>query len=363
MKEELERILREANQLKEKIKSLQELESFRIKFLGRKGILKDYLGRIIKLPQEEKKKLGQELNFIKTEIEAIIKELDVKLKKEKIIKFDFRHPGKKPLIGHLNLITLSLQKIKKIFLGLGFSIVDSPEIVSEYNNFDALNIPAEHPARDLWDTLWIKTRIDADQNTDRRGSKKNISVNQCGNPQESALLLRAHTSAYQVPFIETHQPPFRIIIPGKVFRYEATDRTHDFEFHQLEGLAVDKSANLAELKGVVEKFFSEFFGKKLKVRLRPGYFPFVEPGLEIDLECVFCQNQKKHCLTCKNTKFIEIAGAGMIHPYVLKQGGLDLKEHSGYAFGFGLDRIIMLKYGIDDIRLFHLADLRFIKQF
>ncbi|MEK7673800.1 MAG: phenylalanine--tRNA ligase subunit alpha [Patescibacteria group bacterium] len=340
MKEQLERILIEANQIRDRIKNSHELEDFRVKFLGRKGILKDCLDKIVEFEEEERKNLGKYLNFIKNEVEKIVEDLEIKFKEIKTTKFDFRHPGKKPLIGNLHLISISFEKIKKIFMGLGFSVADSSEIVNEYECFDSLNIPSSHPARDLQDTLWVDS------------SNSRLKNN---------LLFRTQTSAHQVKFMKENKPPFRIIIPGKVFRQEATDRSHDFEFHQLEGLAVAENANLTELKGIFEKFFSEFFEEKLKVRFRPGYFPFVEPGLEVDLGCLFCAG--KGCLTCKNSGFIEVAGAGMVHPVVLENGGINSKENYGYAFGFGLNRIIMLKYKIDDIRLFHSSDLRFIKQF
>lgn len=352
MKEELKRILEEANLLKEKIKSADELENFRIKFLGRKGILREYLKKITDLPDEEKKSIGKYLNHIKNELEKIISDLQSKVKKEKTTQFDFRHPGKRPLIGHLHPINLALQKIEKIFTGIGFSMVDSPEIVTEYENFDSLNMPKNHPARDMQDTLWISQKSPS---RSRRAEAEKIQNS------KSSYLFRTQTSSHQVAYMQNNKLPFRIIVPGKAFRHDASDRTHDFEFNQLEGLAIGNGADLSELKGVLEYFFSQFFGKKLTTRFRTGYFPFVEPGLEVDLECIFCN--RKGCRTCKNTGFIEVAGAGMVHPCVLKEGGLDIKENYGYAFGFGLDRMVMLKYQIDDIRLLHSSDLRFIKQF
>lgn len=343
-KNELDSLLDEIYKLKEKIKNSKDLENFRIKFLGRRGVLSSYFKKLKEIPEEDRPKIGEYLNHIKKETLKIFDELSQKIKKEEKLYFDFRHPGKDILIGHLHPITISIYEIRKIFVKLGFSVVDFPEIVTEYENFDSLNLPQTHPAREMWDTLWI----------DSPSSKKRY-------------LLKTHTSAFQNKFMKENMPPFRVITIGKVFRREATDMTHDFEFHQFDGLAIGKDATLGELKGVCEKFFSEFFSKKLKIRFRLGYFPFVEPGLEIDLQCIFCDGKGKIgnsiCTRCKGTGFLEIAGAGMVHPFVIKEAGLDPKQNFGYAFGFGLERLVMLKYKIDDIRLFHSGDLRFIRQF
>jgi phenylalanyl-tRNA synthetase alpha chain len=268
------------------------------------------------------------------------------LKKKEIlstlqIKFDFEHPGKEIKIGKEHLISQTIEEISKIFTQLGFSVVDYHQIVDEKENFDYLNIPENHPARDLWDTLWVKSR------KPEAGSKN--------------LLFRTHTSAFQIPILKKFGVPVRAVIAGKVFRYEATDKTHDFEFYQFDGLSISENSNLANLRYVVEKFFERFFYQEIQIRFRPGYFPFVEPGLEIDLGCIFCK--QKGCSVCKNSGFVEIAGAGMVHNFVLKSAGVDYKKYQGYAFGFGIDRLIMLKHNIDDIRILHSSDLRFIRQF
>jgi len=238
--------------------------------------------------------------------------------------------------GHLHPLSQIIQEIGTIFTSLGFEIVLGPEIETEYYNFNALNIPRDHPARDLWDTFWLK-------------------------PMSEKKLLRTHTSPVQIRYMETHKPPFQIIVPGKVFRYEATDRTHEAQFYQVEGLAVAKDITLANLKAVLEHFFQEFFDKKINVRFRPSYFPFVEPGVEVDMSCFKCKGSG--CSLCKKTGWIEIMGAGMVHPNVLENVGIHPRVWRGFAFGTGVDRLAMLKYGIDDVRLFYNGDLRFVNQF
>lgn len=236
---------------------------------------------------------------------------------------DVTAPGKRPERGHLHPLTLVQQKAADIFTSIGFEIAEGPELETEYYNFNALNIPQYHPARDLMDTFWTKDN----------------------------KLMRTHTSSVQVRYMETHQPPFRIIVPGRVFRYEATDASHEIQFYQLEGLMVGKKITLANLKGVMETFFQKFFNSKdIEVRLRPSYFPFVEPGVEVDMRR-------------KKGKWMEVAGAGMVHPKVLQNVKIDPREWQGFAFGMGIDRLAMLKYKINDIRLFYSGDLRFIKQF
>ncbi len=331
--QKLAKILDEA--LNKEIKSIEELEKARIYYLGRKGVLRQFFEELKNLPEEKRKILGARLNEIKEAIANHFNNLREKFESISEIKFDFRHPGLSPNVGCQHLITKNLEEIYEIFLNLGFQIADFKEIVTEYENFDSLNIPPNHPARDLWDTLWVKS------------NKK--------------LLFRTHTSAHQVEFIRTHKPPFRVIIPGKVFRHEAIDRTHLFQFHQIEGLSIAPDANLQTLKGVLKYFFDNFFETKIEVVFRTSYFPFVEPGLEVYISCAICK--KKGCAICKFSGYLEIAGAGMIHPFVLSEASLNHKNYVGYAFGCGLERLIMLKYQIDDIRLFYENDLRFIRQF
>jgi phenylalanyl-tRNA synthetase alpha chain len=238
--------------------------------------------------------------------------------------------------GHIHPLTLVLKDINRIFTEMGFSIAGGPEIETEFYNFDTLNIPEHHPARDMWDTFWLK-------------------------PLNARKLLRTHTSPVQVRFMEANKPPIKIIAPGKVFRHEATDATHEAQFYQLEGLVVGENISIANLKWTLEEFFEKLFNKKTSVRLRPSYFPFVEPGVEIDMQCFKCGGDG--CNVCKGTGFIEIMGAGLVHPKVLESSGIDSKKYSGFAFGCGVDRLVMLKYGVDDVRLLYQGDLRLINQF
>ncbi len=240
--------------------------------------------------------------------------------------------------GHLHPLSIVTSDIHKIFTEMGFTIASGPEIETEFYNFDSLNIPEHHPARDMWDTFWLK-------------------------PLNAKKLLRTHTSPVQVRYMEKNKPPLRIIAPGKVFRHEATDATHEAQFYQLEGLVVGENISLANLKGTLEEFFEKFFGKKTGLRLRPSYFPFVEPGVEIDMTCFKCDGKDSKCSVCKGTGFIEILGAGVVHPKVLESSGIDSKKYSGFAFGGGIDRMAMLKYGIEDVRLLYQGDLRLVNQF
>lgn len=237
--------------------------------------------------------------------------------------------------GHYHPLSIVQRDIARIFHAMGFTVADGPEIETEQYNFDVLNIPKHHPARDLWDTFWLK----------------------------DGRLLRTHTSPVQARYMETHTPPIRIIAPGKVYRHEATDATHEAQFYQLEGLMVDEHTSLATLRFVLEKFFSEFFGKTLEARLRPSFFPFVEPGVEVDMSCFACARNGSPCSVCKGTGWVEIMGAGMVHPVVLENVGIDPKKYHGFAFGSGIERLAMLKYGVPDIRLFHNGDLRVVNQF
>jgi len=241
--------------------------------------------------------------------------------------------------GHVHPLSHIILKTHEIFKELGFTVALGPEIETEYYNFDALNIEAHHPARDMWDTFFLKGK----------------------NSSEKAGLLRTHTSPVQVRYAETHEPPIRIIVPGKVFRHEATDATHEAQFYQLEGLMIEEDVSLANLKYVLEYYFEKLFGSKTSVRFRPSYFPFVEPGVEIDMSCFKCKG--KGCSTCKNTGWIEIMGAGMVHPKVLAFMGIDSRKYRGFAFGGGIDRFAMLKYGIEDVRMLYQGDLRLINQF
>jgi len=253
---------------------------------------------------------------------------------------------KKETKGHYHPVTIAIRKINEIFGDLGFDIVDGPEIETEYYNFDALNVPADHPARDMWDTFWLK-----DNKKESRNTKS-----------EARRLLRTHTSPVQIRFMETHTPPFAIIVPGKTFRYEATDATHEAQFHQLEGLMVGENVTLATMRGVLTHFLSAFFddgsGGEMDIRMRPGYFPFVEPGVEVDMRRP--EGQKG---SSGDNLWIEVMGAGMVHPKVLEGLGIDSRKFQGFAFGVGIDRLIMLKTGIPDVRMLYSGDIRVVNQF
>jgi phenylalanyl-tRNA synthetase alpha chain len=311
-------------------KNLKELDAVYRKYLGRKGTLSLALRELTTLSGEERKKKAIELQAAKKECEeefakkseALKRELSgLKLEREWI---DVSSPGKKVRRGHLHPLTHIQQKVNDIFTSLGFEIVEGPEVETEWYNFDALNIPKDHPARDMWDTFWLSS-------------------------ESQKLLLRTHTSPVQIRYMETHQPPLRIVAPGRVFRHEASDASHDIQFYQLEGLMVDKEISVANFKAIVHEFLKKLFGENVRTRLRPSFFPFVEPGFEIDMY--------------GKSGWLEIMGAGMVHPNVFKAAGYNPEEWQGFAFGIGLDRIAMLKYHIDDIRLFYGGDLKFLKQF
>jgi phenylalanyl-tRNA synthetase alpha chain len=246
--------------------------------------------------------------------------------------------------GTIHPVTDVIYRVNAIFGELGFVKVDGPEMETEYYNFDVLNVPKDHPARDMQDTFWLKRT-----ETDDKGEHK--------------MLLRTQTSAIQAHFMETNKPPFKMVCPGKVFRQEATDATHETQFYQFEGMMVDKNVTMGDLKSVLNYFFDKFFGKDVEVRFRPSYFPFVEPGTEIDISCFKCNHGEAGCPVCKGGGWVEVMGAGMIHPKVLQNGGINPKEFTGFAFGGSIERLAMYKYGIDDIRLLYSGDLRLVNQF
>ncbi len=317
----------------EGIEDIKQLEFFRVKYLGRKGELTDILRSLKGLSLNERKNLGQAANKLRRELEEVVefkhKELSAEGKDEFI---DITRPGKKVAVGHLHPLTKIEDEIKEIFTSLNFSIVEGPELESEYYNFDALNIPPSHPARDMWDTFWIKSKI------------KN---------QKSKLLMRTHTSPMQIRYMETHKPPFQIIVPGRVFRYEATDASHEINFYQLEGLMVGENISLANFKFVIEAFFKRLFKEKIEFRFRPSYFPFVEPAVEVDIKFA----------TKGRGEWLEVMGAGMVHPRVFEAAHLNPRDLQGFAFGVGIERLAMIKYKIPDIRMFYTGDLKFINQF
>lgn len=353
MRQELKKIKEEILAELKPVENIDELDNLEVKFLGRRGQLTLLLKGIANLSPEEKKVVGRLANAAKEEIEKALQEkkLFIKAKKFKNIAqeewIDLTLPGEKFSLGHLHPLSQMQNKLVDIFLSLGFMVLDGPELDSDYYNFEALNIPKWHPARDIQDTFYVEEF----ETKSAKGEEKG----------ETDLLLRTQTSAVQVRALEKYGAPLRVIIPGRVFRREATDASHDNTFYQIEGLMIDKNINLTHLKGVIEECLKQVFGKKIKLRFRPGYFPFTEPSLELDLSCLVCGG--KGCRVCKHSGWLEFMGAGLIHPNVLRYGGVDSKVYQGFAFGFGLTRLVMLKYRLDDIRLLHGGDLRFLKQF
>ena len=350
--------------------TIDTLEALRIQYLGRKGALSGVFDALKNLPQEEKKAAGEEANRLRREIEDALAEKKSALEKterEGALKkewLDVTRPGLIRERGHLHPLTKITREIIAIFSSMGFAVAEGPEAETEYYNFDALNIPAEHPARDMWDTFWLKpeSRTNAD-NDKRRQTRTPASarVRDEMRPRASAILLRTHTSPVQIRYMETHQPPIRVIAPGRVYRYEATDASHDIQFMQVEGLMVDKDVSVANFKAMIAAFFSRLFGTIIEIRLRPSYFPFTEPSFEVDISCTYCG--AKGCSVCKQSGWLEIMGAGMVHPAVFKAVGYNPKDVTGFAFGVGIDRLAMMKYKIPDIRLFRSGDLRFLEQF
>ncbi len=326
--------------------NITELESWRVHYLGKKSQLTRALRSLATLPLEERKTVGAYANEVKANLENSLQqkrqvlreiELAASAKEEPI---DITLPGRPLPTGNLHPITQTLYEICDIFLSMGFQVVEGPEVEWDHYNFEALNIPKEHPARDTMSTSWVDYQMDNGERT---------------------MLLRTHTSPVQIRAMERMDAPLRIIAPGKVYRYEASDATHIPMFHQIEGLAIDKDITMADLKGALYEFARRFFGEDRKVRFRCDYFPFVEPGVEMAIECLVCNGSG--CRLCGNTGWIEILGAGMTHPQVLQRGGFDPEVYNGFAFGMGIERMPMLRYGIDDIRLFYSSDLRFLKQF
>ena len=345
-------------------KTLDELEARRIQFLGReRGALTLILRRIKELPVGEKKAVGERANRLRHKIEALLATRKNALKEvghESLLKaerLDVTRPGFKPTRGHLHAITKIIREIEQIFGSMGFSTAEGPSVETEYYNFDALNIPEHHPARDMWDTLWLHSNHSATSYQLPATSRQRPTAGRWQRSSSQRLLLRTHTSPVQIRYMEANNPPIRIIVPGVVYRHEATDASHEIQFYQLEGLMVDKAISIANFKAVIHQFFSRLFGAAMEVRLRPSYFPFVEPGFEVDIRRQEAGSRKQEA------SWLEIAGAGMVHPNVFKAVGYNPKHWTGFAFGMGIDRLAMMKYKIPDIRLFHSGDLRFLTQF
>jgi len=339
LEKEIKKIKEEIIFKSNSVSNLKDIEKIKVEYLGRKGPVTLLLRRLGELSTQERPKIGQLLNQTKREIEELlkIKTIEIeKLEKNKNLKeesIDVTLPGKKSDRGTIHPINLVLKKTEEIFLSIGFKIEEGPEVELDYYNFEALNIPKDHPARDDQDSFYLNREI----------------------------LLRTHTSPVEIRVMEKQQPPVRIIATGKCYRRDAADSTHSPMFHQIEGLAVDKDITYGDLKGVLTVFVHRMFGEDRKVRFRPGYFPFTEPSAEVDVSCLLCHG--KGCRACGYSGWLEIMGAGMTDPAVFNMVGYDPEKYSGFAFGMGAERIAMLKYGINDIRLFFENDLRFLKQF
>lgn len=329
--------------------SLDAATELRVKYLGRKSEFTEILKGLKDLSEDERKIVGQLANSVKKEIEEILaaKEKDLKAQSFDFAaeKIDVTMPVKKLRRGHLHPLTKIQNELEDIFTSMGFEIADGPEVETEWYNFDALNIPKDHPARDKWDTFWLKSKVES--------QKTQVP--------EERILLRTHTSPVQVRYMQTHKPPFRIIAPGKCFRNEATDATHEHSFYQFEALMVGDDVNVGNFKFIAQQFFSRFFKKEINVRLRPSFFPFTEPSFEFDISCTVCGGSG--CQSCKNTGWLEVGGAGMVNQAVFEAAGYPRGKYQGFAWGFGLERLLMMRHKINDIRLFHGGDVRFIKQF
>ncbi len=339
MKEQLEQIKKIALEQLSQVTDKAELENIRVKYLGKKGELTAILRGMGKLSAEERPVVGKIANEVREEIESAI---DTKVaairsaeKTEKLNSevIDISMPGKKQTMGKKHPLSLTLDQVNDIFLSMGFSIEEGPEVEFDHYNFEALNIPKDHPARGEQDTFYINDNI----------------------------VLRTQTSPIQIRTMENQKPPIKMIAPGKVYRSDAVDATHSPIFYQIEGLVVAENITFGDLKGTLEMFIQKMFGDDMKVKFRPHHFPFTEPSAEMDATCFVCGG--KGCKVCKGSGWIEIVGCGMVHPQVLRNCGIDPEKYSGFAFGFGLDRIVMLKYGIEDIRLLYESDMRFLNQF
>ena len=335
---DLQEIIQQAEQEISKVESLPELEQVKARFVGKKGLITAQMKQMATLPPEEKPKFGARVNEAKKEVFAIIEakqtaiktaEINAKLANETI---DVTFSGRNSEVGGVHPVNRTMRRIESYFGQMGFSVAEGPEVEDDFHNFTALNIPEHHPARAMHDTFYF----------------------------DASRLLRTHTSPVQVRVMENAEPPYRIIAPGRVYRCDS-DLTHTPMFHQVEGLLIDESTTFVDLKGVLYEFVTHFFEKDLGVRFRPSYFPFTEPSAEVDIECVMCSG--KGCRVCSHTGWLEILGCGMVHPKVLESVGVDSEKYTGFAFGMGVERLTMLRYGVNDLRLFFENDLNFLKQF
>ena len=338
MEEKIKNLKEQAMKKLEDIKNAQDVENIRVEFLGKKGEVVEILKNLKNVEQEKRKEVGEKANILREEIEKMIetkkeeikeKEYEAKIKNAE--KIDITVPVDEN-IGSLHPITIVSRELEEIFTGMGFTVEDGNEVETEYNNFEAVNVPHYHPARDMQDTFWL----------------------------ENGELLKTQTSAAQNKIMKKYGAPLKAIFPGRCFRNEALDASHENTFFQMEGMMIDKNVSIANLIYFMKTLLSEVFKKEVEVRLRPGYFPFVEPGFELDIKCPYCDGVG--CKVCKNGSWIELCPCGMIHPNVLRMGGIDPEEYSGFAFGLGLSRLAMMKYNINDLRVLNSCDLRALKQ-
>ena len=335
MREKLERLRLEAKRKIDEATNEKKLEAVRVEFLGRRqGKITQILRNITDLSPQDRPLVGELVNQIKRAVQEDLKRREKEISREEEEEWvDITLPGKKPLLGRLHPITQTLEEIKRVFIGLGFQVVRGPEVETEYYNFEALNMPRYHPARDEQDSFYL----------------------------DDTHLLRTQTSPVQIRVMEKKSPPIRIIAPGRCYRRDAVDASHFPMFHQVEGLAVDKRITFSDLKGCLTYFVHQMFDKKTRLRFRPSFFPFTEPSAEVDISCIMCKG--RGCRVCSGKGWLEILGAGMVDPEVFRKVNYDPEKYQGFAFGMGVERICMLKYGIDDIRLFFQNDLRFLSQF
>ena len=344
----IDELTEQATQELNSINDLESLDQWRITYLGRRGSLTSVLRGLSELDLEQRRELGALGNQAKNLLDERLaqKTLEIKQTQQNEAfagdRIDVTMPGRPTPIGRLHPTTQIVKEITDAFVSMGFSIVEGPEVEWDRYNFEMLNIPEGHPARDTFNSMWIDYRNEAGQ---------------------QPMLLRTHTSPMQARVMESNDPPIRVVVPGKVYRYEATDATHEWHFYQIEGLAVDEGITFADLKGTLFEFARRLFGEERKVRFRCDYFPFVEPGVDMSIDCFACQGGDNSCRICRGSGWIEIMGAGMVHPKVLSSVGYDTEKYTGFAFGVGPERVAMLKYGIDDIRHFYTNDLRFLRQF
>lgn len=336
--ENLDELVVKALQLIAEANDINDLEQLRVQYLGKKGELTQVMKLLGNLSPEERPKMGALINEAKEKVQAALntcksileqKELNKKLEAEQI---DVTLPGRGQISGSIHPITRTLERIESFFTNIGYSVEEGPEVEDDYHNFEALNIPGHHPARAMHDTFYFNAN----------------------------MLLRTHTSPVQVRTMEAKKPPIRVVCPGRVYRCDS-DMTHSPMFHQVEGLLVDTDISFADLKGTIEEFLRVFFERQFEVRFRPSFFPFTEPSAEVDIQCVMCSG--KGCRVCKQTGWLEVMGCGMVHPNVLRMSGVDPEVYSGFAFGMGAERLAMLRYGVNDLRLFFDNDLRFLSQF